>query len=174
MHASPSQLGAQFPLMAHSGPTGWRSTTSATDPEHTRRGAFDFDQHAFALSSTFVDLAQTRRCGRSSVHSDLPAIIGPVQQRLSLSRAAALIARLAIASDLCDVAANCLPASDLPGVLFRHAPAHVVAAIPLKPAARIVGMNPALSHAIPTGAGWHSLRNSSVSSRGAPATVWLA
>ena len=60
--------------------------------------------------------------GRLKRPSDLPAIIGPVQQRLSLSWAATLITRLTIASDLCDVAANCFPASNLPGVLFWHAP----------------------------------------------------
>ena len=75
---------------------------------------------------------------------DFSAVIGPVQQRLSLSWAAGLIARLTIASDLLDVAANSLPASNLPAVLFWHTPTHIIPAVPLKPSARVVGMNPAV------------------------------
>jgi len=78
------------------------------------------------------------------MRSDFPTVIGPVEQCLSLSRAAGLIAGLAVASDLHHVAANGLPSSDLTGILFRHPPPHVVAAIPLDPPARIVGMIPTL------------------------------
>ena len=67
-----------------------------------------------------------------------------MQQCLPLSRAAGLIAALAVASDLRHVAANGLPSSDLPGILFRHTPAHIVAAIPLEPPAWIGGVNPTL------------------------------
>src|SRR5580698_7574736 len=54
------------------------------------------------------------------------------------------VARLAIAFDLPDVAADHFPASDLAGVLAGDAPAPIVTAVPLKPAARIVAKNPAL------------------------------
>src|SRR5262249_34658406 len=47
--------------------------------------------------------------------------------------------------DLPHVSADRLPALDLPFVLIRKASAHVVAAVPLKPATRIVGMDPALT-----------------------------
>src|SRR5262249_50589693 len=67
-----------------------------------------------------------------------------MQKRLALARPAHWIARLAMLPDLGNVALHRLPAADLAGVLLGQTPAHVVAAIPLEPAARIVGMNPAL------------------------------
>src|SRR5512136_691295 len=47
--------------------------------------------------------------------------------------------------DLPHVAADRLPALDLPAVLVGHAPAHVITAIPLEPAAWIVRVNPAFA-----------------------------
>ncbi len=67
-----------------------------------------------------------------------------MQQSLALPRAAGEIAKLTVSSQLCHVTADRLPALDLPRVLVGHAAAHVIAAIPLEPAARIIGMNPAL------------------------------
>src|SRR5690242_316614 len=75
--------------------------------------------------------------------SDCAAVIGPVQQRLPLSAAAEQVAGLAVFLNLADVTADRLPAPDLPAVLCGHAAAHVIAAVPLKPSARIVGMDPA-------------------------------
>src|SRR5262245_25297550 len=49
-----------------------------------------------------------------------------------------------MALDLPHVAADRLPALDLTAVFVADTAAHVVAAIPLEPAARIVGMDPAL------------------------------
>src|SRR5262249_35458642 len=76
---------------------------------------------------------------------DLPAVVRPVQQRLALALAAQEIARLAVALDLAHVATDRLPAPDLAAVLVRHAAPHVVAAVPLEPAARIIAMDPALA-----------------------------
>src|SRR5262245_17738485 len=66
-----------------------------------------------------------------------------MQQRLALARPAHRVAWLAMLLDLCNVAANRFPALDLACVLLSHSAPHVVAAVPLEPAARIVGMNPA-------------------------------
>src|SRR5215813_4820436 len=68
-----------------------------------------------------------------------------MQQRLALALAAQQVARLAVALNLPHVAADRLPATDLAAVLVRHAAAHVVAAVPLEPAARIVVVDPALA-----------------------------
>src|SRR3954469_18200296 len=76
--------------------------------------------------------------------SNLAAVIGPVQQRLALAAAAGEIAALAVRPDLPDVAAERLPALDLPRIVVMAA-AGVIAAVPLKPAARIGGMQPALA-----------------------------
>ena len=76
--------------------------------------------------------------------SDLAAVVGPMQQGLSLPSAAGEVARLALPLDLPDVPAHGLPSPDLPLVLVGQAAAHVVAAIPLEPAARVVGMDPSL------------------------------
>src|SRR5262245_46414471 len=73
--------------------------------------------------------------------SDLAAIVRPVQQSLALTRAAHRVAGLAMPSDLRDVPSDRLPALDLTRIFGRHATAHVVPAIPLEPAAWIVGMN---------------------------------
>jgi hypothetical protein len=67
-----------------------------------------------------------------------------VQESLSLTGPARLIARLAVPLDLCNVPPDGLPALDLARVLLRHAAAYVVAALPLEPAAWIIGMYPAL------------------------------
>src|SRR6478672_9396041 len=47
-------------------------------------------------------------------------------------------------SNLRDVPSDRFPALNLARIFGRHAAAHVVATIPLEPAAWIVGMNPAL------------------------------
>src|ERR1700761_2792586 len=75
---------------------------------------------------------------------NLPAVVSPMQQRLTLPLAAGDVAGLAVLLNLPHMTANRLPAPDLPGVLVRDAAAHVIAAIPLKPAARIVLVDPAL------------------------------
>jgi hypothetical protein len=60
-----------------------------------------------------------------------------------LARTAKRIARLTIHSDLRDVAPERLPALDLARVFLGHSATHVVAAVPLEPAARILGVNAA-------------------------------
>ncbi|ASY67001.1 hypothetical protein SJ05684_b60190 (plasmid) [Sinorhizobium sojae CCBAU 05684] len=67
-----------------------------------------------------------------------------MQQRLTLPRAAVPVARLAMAAKLGQVAPHGFPSSDLSFVFAGQPPAQEVAAVPLKPAARIVGMEPAL------------------------------
>src|SRR5262249_9331393 len=54
------------------------------------------------------------------------------------------VAGLAMLLYLPHMPADRLPALDLAAVLVRQAAAHVVAAVPLEPAARGVGMNPAV------------------------------
>src|SRR5262249_55225410 len=76
--------------------------------------------------------------------SNVSAVVSPMQQRLSLAFAAHEIARLAMPLDLADVAAHRLPSPDLATILVGQAAAHVIATIPLEPAARIVGMQPSL------------------------------
>ena len=67
-----------------------------------------------------------------------------MQQCLALAGAAEQIARLAILLYLPDMSADGLPALDLAAIFLRHAAAEGVAAVPLKPAARIVLVQPAL------------------------------
>jgi hypothetical protein len=67
-----------------------------------------------------------------------------MQKRLALAPAAHWIARLAMPSDLRHMTLHGFPALDLAGIFLGHAPTHVVPTIPLKPATRIVGMNPSL------------------------------
>src|SRR5262249_20120420 len=65
--------------------------------------------------------------------------------RLPLAASAKQIAGFAMLLDLPHMAPDRLPALDLPLVFGGHAAAHVITAIPLKPAARIVGMDPAFA-----------------------------
>src|SRR5258705_9601962 len=76
--------------------------------------------------------------------SNLAAVVRPVQQRLALALATHQVAGLAVLLDLPHVAADRFPAFDLAAILVGHPATHVVAAIPLEPTARIVGMQPAL------------------------------
>ena len=74
--------------------------------------------------------------------SDFPAVIGPVQKGLPLAGTTQKITCCTVHPHLCDVAPKGFPALDLALVLFRQAATHVVTAIPLEPATRIVWMNP--------------------------------
>src|ERR1700722_2980874 len=76
--------------------------------------------------------------------SELAAVIGPMQQRLPLTLPAHYISRLAIHLQLAHVPSYRLPALYLPCVLVRQAPAQIIPAIPLEPAARIMRIYPAL------------------------------
>ena len=65
-----------------------------------------------------------------------------MQQGLALAAAAGQVAGGAEFLYLSGVAADVLPAGDLTSVFVRDASPHVVAAIPLKPAPRVVWVNP--------------------------------
>src|SRR5206468_1973227 len=54
------------------------------------------------------------------------------------------IPRFAMSPDLRNVSPHRLPTRDLTPILMQHAAAHGVAAIPLKPPARVIGMYPSL------------------------------
>ena len=89
------------------------------------------------------------------VSLDFPTIIGPVQQSLSLAWTAKRIARFTILAELGDMPSERLPALDLPIVLLRHSAAHIIAAVPLKPATRIIRVEPAV--VLPHGQGLASI-----------------
>src|SRR3546814_11347083 len=74
----------------------------------------------------------------------MAAVIGPLQQRLPLLRPAKGISRFVMLAYLRGVTPKRPPPRDLAAILARHPPPRIIAAIPLKPAARIVGMDPAL------------------------------
>src|SRR5262249_47939058 len=80
----------------------------------------------------------------AALTSELAAVVGPVQERLALSPAAEKIGRFAMPPDLLHVPTHGFPAFDLTAVFFRHPPAQIIAAIPLEPAARVIGVNPTL------------------------------
>ena len=63
---------------------------------------------------------------------------------MSLAWTAKRIARLTILAQLGDMPFERLPALDLPIVLLRHSAAPVITAVPLKPATRIVRVEPAV------------------------------
>jgi hypothetical protein len=67
-----------------------------------------------------------------------------VKKSLSLTFAAGLVTGLAVKFDLPDVSSHCLPTPNLSKVFLRHSAAHIISAIPLKPAARIVGVYPSV------------------------------
>jgi hypothetical protein len=67
-----------------------------------------------------------------------------VQQCLALAATASQISRFAVFLQLRYVAPNGASTRDLSQIIFTATPG-IVAAIPLKPAARVVWMNPALA-----------------------------
>src|SRR5271156_5394647 len=77
-----------------------------------------------------------------SAGSNLAAVVRPVEQSLALPWPTHGIAGLAILLNLRDVSSDRLPALNLACVLGRCASPHVISAIPLKPAAWILGMYP--------------------------------
>ncbi len=76
-----------------------------------------------------------------SASSKFAAVVGPMQECLALLWAARFIARQAVRLNLSNVTAHRNPAPDL-SVVVRASAAKVVAAVPLKPAARILGADP--------------------------------
>ena len=76
--------------------------------------------------------------------SNLPRIICPVQQRLPLPAAAVERARRTIFLDLRDVPPHCSPSLYLP-LVVRTPATEIIPAIPLKPAAWIFLIDPAVS-----------------------------
>ena len=77
--------------------------------------------------------------------SNLPTIVGPMQQGLFLTGATKGIAGFTIHSNLRNMSPEGLPSLDLAFVFFRHSAAEVITAIPLEPAARIVLVYPSLT-----------------------------
>src|SRR5690242_7117632 len=74
--------------------------------------------------------------------SDLATVVGPVQQSLALSRPTCWVTGLAVRLDLRDVPPDGLPSFYLARIFPLDAPSHVIATVPLKPAARIIGIDP--------------------------------
>src|SRR5579875_1958323 len=76
--------------------------------------------------------------------SNLMAAAGLMQQNLALARAACQVSRCTVSPDLRDMPSHCFLTLDLTYIFFRHAAAHIVTAVPLKPSTGIVGMYPAI------------------------------
>ncbi len=66
------------------------------------------------------------------------AVIGPVENRLPLTRPAGSVALTAVCPKLSDMPAYGTPPPNLTIVLLRDPATHIVAAIPLKPAPGII------------------------------------
>src|SRR5262245_33648287 len=102
--------------------------------------------HQVSRSPIAVPACTSRGSCRSFWHAaalQLAAVVGPVENRLPLPPPALEIAGLAVLADLRHVPRDRPPPSDLPRIV-RGPPPHVVAAVPLKPAARILSADPAL------------------------------
>jgi hypothetical protein len=67
-----------------------------------------------------------------------------LEKRLSLPPAAMHIARRAVLLKLMNVAPHCFPSSDLARIFLAYTATQVVAAIPLKPAPRVISVDPSL------------------------------
>jgi hypothetical protein len=98
------------------------------------------EQPAALMSPGYRAVSIVKR--ERGVSLQLPAVVRPMQERLPLPSATRQITRLARKLELSDVTADCFPAFDLPNVLVGHSSSHIVAAVPLEPAAWIVRMYP--------------------------------
>lgn len=93
------------------------------------------------LEDICYSILQSGIPGGGGVGSYFAAIVGPVEQGLALSGSAIEVAGGAMFAELGDVSSHGSPAHDLAMVVGASA-AHVVAAIPLEPAARIFVPDP--------------------------------
>ena len=93
----------------------------------------DESHRMIAVSTSLSLLAPT---------SKLPAVIGPVEDRLPLSSPAIQVALFAVLHDLADMPLHRTPSSDLSLVIGAPS-ACEVPAIPLKPAPRVIAVDPA-------------------------------
>jgi hypothetical protein len=94
-------------------------------------------------SSKATETDANRPQRRESATSDPAAVIGPVQHCLPLPSPAVAVASFAMLPDRRDVPLDRSPSSNLPRVVACP-PAQVIPAVPLKPSARILWMNPAV------------------------------
>ena len=94
----------------------------------------------FEASRAYTDLCSTET---DTYRLHPAAVVGPVQQGLALFAPAIQVAGRAVFLQLSYVPAHGFPAFDL-SFIIGAASSHVVAAIPLKPAAGIIGVDPAL------------------------------
>ena len=107
------------------------------------RGECDPQVQDYDKSGHRQDPGASRDASRTAP-SDPAAVVGPVQHCLALPRATVEVARRAVRPNGPYMPANRLPAGNLPRVVVA-APAHVVAAVPLEPAAGVLRVNPALA-----------------------------
>ena len=83
-----------------------------------------------------------RPAGADAAVSDLPRVVRPVEQRLPLFRSTLQVAGPTVVPNLGDMPPHGPPPLHLP-LVIRRAAAEVVSTIPLKPASRVVGADPA-------------------------------
>src|SRR6516164_6427408 len=101
-------------------------------PIQTSNGPAILFELRLRLSGRSSQAAREGELERHSPRSSGPptsnptAIVGPMQQSLTLTRAAHSVAGLAMLSDLRNVPSDRLPALDLARIFLRHAAAHVV------------------------------------------------
>lgn len=86
----------------------------------------------------------SRRKAGHFVMSHRPTVVGPVEYRLTLTRSTSRVPHPTIALDLHNVTTDRLPSLNLSLVFPGDSSAHIVAAVPLKPASRIIFINPPL------------------------------
>lgn len=123
----------------------WASVSPPARPRRDGSGLLVRHRHPRPSQARDCPVSRLAAAGIASrPRSQLAAVIGPVQQRLTLARAAGQITRVAGGSQLPDMTAHGPPAADLAFIIVMPA-AHEIAAIPLKPAARVVLMQPPLA-----------------------------
>ncbi len=95
---------------------------------------------ALSPSNTMPTAAVTNTLCRQRLYRT--TVISPLEQGLPLSGPAKPVPWFAIRTKLRDVTAEGSPPSDLSSVFVRYAATKIVAAIPLKPATRVVRIDP--------------------------------
>jgi hypothetical protein len=102
--------------------------------------------------------------------SDFSRIVGPVKQGLSLSAPAIQVSSGTVLLELRDMTANCAPPLNLPEIVHATA-THVIATKPLKPAPRMLVVDPAFGP--PTGKRLRRIHFEIIQSRIVPAEAKL-
>ena len=124
------------------------STPEPASPVHESARGFHWSSAAFNCLSRYGKITcsiMLRSCSSAGLNVGSILLTYSTAEYRPLAASCSLQKRIRLFSIAERGGGSLLPTLDLTAVFVRHAPAHVVAAVPLEPAARVVAVNPSFS-----------------------------